>query len=73
MIRNLNDPNFQNVDQYSVTIPYNQAGGIISTVIEATDADTYVSLKRMDTLKKGYNLGHAVCLPLHSREILFPL
>ena len=41
MIRNLNAPIFQNVDQYSVTIPYNQQAGVISNVIEATDADTY--------------------------------
>lgn len=41
MIRNLNDPIFQNIDQYSITIPYNEPGGVISNVIEATDADTY--------------------------------
>ena len=41
MVRNLNAPIFQNTDQYSITIPYNELGGVISNVIEATDADTY--------------------------------
>ena len=48
MVRNLNPPIFQNVDQYRVTIPFNRQGGLISSVIEAKDADTYPLYQQRD-------------------------